>query len=119
LNGTARSKTVVLRYRIHLESRNLALGTINLRLGAVRRLVYEASDCGLLSSDLAAGKVFRRVIKNGTAWVDTLTEKAVWHVSTCGHVVGILIAVSIEQGIHFPNPPGVAAPGGVIFEAAP
>jgi hypothetical protein len=36
------SRTVVLRYRIHLESRNLAPGTINLRLGAVRRLAYEA-----------------------------------------------------------------------------
>src|SRR5438876_5513388 len=36
----------VLRYRIHLESRNLAPGTINLRLGAVRRLAYEAADCG-------------------------------------------------------------------------
>jgi len=53
------SKTVVLRYRIHLECRHLAPGTINLRLGAVRRLAYEASDCGLLSPDLAAG--IRRV----------------------------------------------------------
>src|SRR5215475_11559713 len=53
------SKTVVLRYRIHLESRHLAAGTVNLRLGAVRRLAYEASDCGLLSPDLAAG--IRRV----------------------------------------------------------
>jgi len=53
------SKSVVLRYRIHLESRHLAPGTINLRLGAVRRLAYEASDCGLLSPDLAAG--IRRV----------------------------------------------------------
>jgi integrase len=42
------SKTVVVRYRMHLESRHLAPGTINLRLGAVRRLAYEASDCGLL-----------------------------------------------------------------------
>jgi hypothetical protein len=50
---------VVLRYRTHLESRQLAPGTINLRLGAVRRLAYEAADCGLLSSDLAAG--IRRV----------------------------------------------------------
>src|SRR5437762_8962384 len=48
------SRTVVLRYRIHLESRNLAPGTINLRLGAVRRLAYEAADSGLLSRDLAA-----------------------------------------------------------------
>src|SRR5262249_43307186 len=41
------------------ESRQLAPGTINLRLGAVRRLAYEAADYGLLSSDLAAG--IRRV----------------------------------------------------------
>jgi hypothetical protein len=53
------SKTVVLRYRMHLESRHLAPGTINLRLGAVRRLAYEAADGGLLSADLAAG--IRRV----------------------------------------------------------
>src|ERR1700710_2889826 len=43
------SKTVVVRYRMHLESRKLELGTINLRLGAVRRLAYEAADCGLLT----------------------------------------------------------------------
>jgi integrase len=55
----ALNRTVVLRYRPHLESRQLAPGTINLRLGAVRRLAYEAADCGLLSADLAAG--IRRV----------------------------------------------------------
>src|SRR5258708_3925117 len=53
------NRTVVLRYRIHRESRKLAPGTINLRLGAVRRLAYEASDSGLLSADLAPG--IRRV----------------------------------------------------------
>jgi hypothetical protein len=41
------NRIVVLRYRSHLESRQLAPGTINLRLGAVRRLAYEAADCGL------------------------------------------------------------------------
>ena len=55
----ALNKTVVLRYRNFLEARLLAPGTINLRLGAVRRLAYEAADSGLLSSDLAAG--IRRV----------------------------------------------------------
>src|SRR3989442_1876731 len=55
----ALNRTVVLRYRSQLESRQLAPGTINLRLGAVRRLAYEAADCGLLSADLAAG--IRRV----------------------------------------------------------
>jgi site-specific recombinase XerD len=53
------NRIVVLRYRSHLESRQLAPGTINVRLGAVRRLAYEAADCGLLSADLAAG--IRRV----------------------------------------------------------
>jgi hypothetical protein len=53
------NRIVVPRYRSHLESRQLAPGTINLRLGAVRRLAYEAADCGLLSTDLAAG--IRRV----------------------------------------------------------
>ena len=53
------NRIVVLRYRSHLESRQLAPKTINLRLGAVRRLAYEAADCGLLSADLAAG--IRRV----------------------------------------------------------
>ena len=55
----ALNRTVVLRYRSYLEARQLAPGTINLRLGAVRRLAYEAADSGLLSSDLAAG--IRRV----------------------------------------------------------
>lgn len=49
------NKTVVTRYRISLEQRQYAPSTINLRLAAVRRLAYEASDCGLLSPDLAAG----------------------------------------------------------------
>jgi len=40
------SKTVVLRYRMHLESRNLAPGTVNLRLGAVRRLAYGQPTAG-------------------------------------------------------------------------
>src|SRR6201987_5012543 len=53
------NRTVVLRYRSHLESRQLAPGTVNLRLGAVRRLAYEAADCGLLSADSTAG--IRRV----------------------------------------------------------
>src|SRR6184192_646713 len=53
------NRTVVLRYRIHLEQRRLAPTTINLRLAAVRRVAYEAADSGLLSPELAAG--IRRV----------------------------------------------------------
>jgi integrase len=53
------NRTVVLRYRIHLEQRDYAPATINLRLAAVRRMAYEAADAGLLSPELAAG--IRRV----------------------------------------------------------
>lgn len=53
------NRTVVLRYRIHLEQRGYAPATINLRLAAVRRIAYEAADAGLLSPGLAAG--IRRV----------------------------------------------------------
>jgi site-specific recombinase XerD len=53
------NKAVVTRYRIHLEDQQLAPGTINVRLAAVRRLAYEAADTGLLSPELAAG--IRRV----------------------------------------------------------
>lgn len=76
------NKTVVLRYRIHLESRKLAPGTINLRLGAVRRLAYEASDCGLLSRDLAAGiRRVKGVKKLGVRLGNWLTAEQAKH---CG-----------------------------------
>src|SRR5215472_9186451 len=53
------NRTVVLRYQFFLEEKNLAPSTINVRLAAVRRLAYEASDTGILSPELAAG--IRRV----------------------------------------------------------
>src|SRR5947208_13543329 len=76
------NRTVVLRYRMHLESRNLAPGTINMRLAAVRRLAYEAADAGLLSPELAAG--IRRVkgtkklgIRLGN-WLSASEVRALW-----------------------------------------
>ena len=63
LSGTALrfalNRTVVLRFRLHLESLGLAAGTVNQRLAAVRRLAYEAADSGLLSPELVTG--IRRV----------------------------------------------------------
>ena len=76
------NRTVVLRYWIHLESRNLAPGTINVRLAAVRRLAYEAADAGLLSPELAAG--IRRVkglkklgVRLGN-WLSAKEARALW-----------------------------------------
>jgi site-specific recombinase XerD len=72
-----------LRYRSHLESRQLAPGTINLRLGAVRRLAYEAADSGLLSADSAAGiRRVKGVKKLGVRFGNWLTAEqghALWH----------------------------------------
>ena len=71
-----------MRYRSHLESRQLAPGTINLRLGAVRRLAYEAADCGLFSADLAAGiRRVKGVKKLGTRlgnWLTAEQGNALW-----------------------------------------
>jgi len=76
------NRIVVLRYRCHLESRQLAPGTINLRLGAVRRLAYEAADCGLLSADLAAGvRLVKGVKKLGMRlgnWLTAEQGHALW-----------------------------------------
>ena len=49
------NRIVVVRYRMYLESRHLAVNTINQQLAAVHRLAHEAADTGLLSPELAAG----------------------------------------------------------------
>ncbi len=81
------SKTVVVRYRMHLESRHLAPGTINLRLGAVRRLAYcRPKPCprclpfGTASSSNARRNypVVRKSIDPIRYW--GVTEKLIWHV---------------------------------------
>ena len=78
----ALNRIAVLRYRSHLESRQLAPGTVNLRLGAVRRLAYEAADCGLLSADLAAGiRRVKGVKKLGVRlgnWLTAEQGQALW-----------------------------------------
>jgi site-specific recombinase XerD len=86
------SKSVVTRYRIHLESRELAPGTINGRLAAVRRLAYEAADAGLLTPDLAAG--IRRVkgpknlgVRLGN-WLTTDQARALWQVPDANTLKG-------------------------------
>jgi integrase len=67
---------------MYLESRQVAPGTINLRLGAVRRLAYEAAECGLLSADLAAGiRRVKGVKKLGVRlgnWLTAEQRHALW-----------------------------------------
>ena len=102
------NRIVVLRYRSHLESRRLAPGTINLRLGAVRRLAYEAADCGLLSSDLAAG--IRRVKglkKNGVRMGNWLTAEqagSLWQSPDTARMKGkrdrALLALLLTSGLR-------------------
>src|SRR5437764_15128501 len=88
----ALNRTVVMRYRSYLELRQLAPDTINLRLGAVRRLAYEAADCGLLSADLAAG--IRRVkgVKNlGVRlgnWLTAEQGHALWQAPNAERLIG-------------------------------
>ena len=102
------SKTVVVRYRMHLESRQLAPGTINLRLGAVRRLACEAADCGLLSADLAAG--IRRVkgvkklgIRLGN-WLTPEQAKSLWQAPDNSRLRGkrdrALLAILVACGLR-------------------
>ena len=102
------SKTVVVRYRMHLESRGLAPGTINLRLGAVRRLAYEAADCGLLSADLAAGiRRVKGVKKLGVRlgnWLTVEQAQALWQAPDHKHLKGkrdqALLAVLLACGLR-------------------
>jgi len=102
------SRTVVVRYRMHLESRKLAPGTVNLRLGAVRRLAYEAADCGLLSPDLASGiRRVKGVKKLGVRlgnWLTAEQGEALWqspdHESLKGKRDRALLAVLLACGLR-------------------
>ena len=93
---------------MHLETRNLAPGTINLRLGAVRRLAYEAADCGLLSADLAAG--IRRVkglkklgVRLGN-WLTAEQGQALWQAPNHEQMKGkrdrALLALLLARGLR-------------------
>src|SRR6202043_2575051 len=86
------NRIVVMRYRSYLEARLLAPGTVNLRLGAVRRLAYEAADSGLLSSDLAAGirrvKGVRNLGMRLGNWLTVEQSLALWEAPDCKKLKG-------------------------------
>lgn len=102
------SKTVVVRYRMHLKSRKLAPGTINLRLGAVRRLASEAADCGLLSAGLAAElRRVKGVKKLGVRignWLTADQSQAPWQAPDQNRLKGkrhpALLAVLLACGLR-------------------
>ena len=102
------NKTVVTRYRIHLEDRLLAPGTINVRLAAVRRLAYEAADTGLLSPDLAAGiRRVKGVKKLGTRlgnWLTVEEARTLWQLPNVHTVKGkrdrAILAVLLGCGLR-------------------
>src|SRR4051795_12532472 len=102
------NRIIVLRYRSHLESRQLAPGTINLRLVAVRRLAYEAADCGLLSADLAAGvRRVKGVKKLGVRlgnWLTAEQGQALWQAPDQRQLKGkrdrALLAVLLACGLR-------------------
>jgi site-specific recombinase XerD len=102
------NRIVVLRYRAHLESRQLAPGTINLRLGAVRRLAYEAADCGLLSADLDAGiRRVKGVKKLGVRlgnWLTAEQGQALWRAPDSERLKGkrdrALLALLLACGLR-------------------
>ena len=104
----ALNRTVVLRYRGYLEARQLAPGTINLRLGAVRRLAYEAADSGLLSSDLAAGirrvKGVRNLGVRLGKWLNAEQSLAHWQAPNSKDLMGkrdrALLAVLLACGLR-------------------
>lgn len=102
------NKTVVTRYRIHLEDKLLAPGTVNVRLAAVRRLAYEAADTGLLSPELAAG--IRRVkgckklgIRLGN-WLTVEEARALWQIPSAHSLKGkrdrAILAVLLGCGLR-------------------
>src|SRR6516162_9756657 len=53
------NRTVVVRYRSHLEGLHLSAATINLQLSAIRRLADESAESGWLTPELSIG--IRRV----------------------------------------------------------
>src|ERR1700731_2069869 len=102
------NRIVVLRYRSHLVSRLLLAKTINLRLGAVRRLAHQAADCGLLSADLAAGiRRVKGVKKLGVRlgnWLTTEQSNALWQAPDHQRLKGkrdrALLALLLAYGLR-------------------
>jgi site-specific recombinase XerD len=115
------NKTVVTRYRISLEQANYASSTINLRLAAVRRVAYEAADCGLLSPDLAAGirrvKGVRKLGMQIANWLTAAQVKGLLGIFDQASLRGkrdyAMVAVLLGCGLRRAEVAGLAVEGGL------
>ena len=82
-SGAPLSKAVVNAYKAHLEAAGLSASTINARLSALRKLVAEAADNGLIPLELAAGiarvrGVGQRGVRLGN-WLDRRQAERLIH----------------------------------------
>ncbi len=102
------NETVVTRYRIYLEARQLAPGTINVRLAAVRRLAYEAADSGLLTPELAAGihrvKGAKKLGVRLGNWLTAEEARALWQLPNTDTLKGkrdrAILAILLACGLR-------------------
>lgn len=102
------NKVVVTRYRIFLENRQLAAGTINGRLAAVRWRAYEAADAGLLSPELAAGirrvKGARKLAVRLGNWLTAEEARRLWQSPPAETLKGkrdrAILAVLLGRGLR-------------------
>jgi len=104
------NKLVVTRYRMHLESRGLAPGTVNLRLAAIRRLASEGADSGLLSPEQAAGvrrvKGAKKLGARVGNWLAADDARALWELPDTKTLKGkrdrailsVLLACGLRRG---------------------
>lgn len=102
------SKAVVNAYKAHIEAAGLSASTINVRLSAVRKLIAEAADNGLISPELAAGiarvrGVGRRGVRLGN-WLDRRQAERLIRAPDCSTLAGkrdhALFAVLIGCGLR-------------------
>ena len=102
------NKVVVTRFRIALEDRGLAAGTINGWPAAVRRLANEAADAGLLSPELAAGiRRLKGVKKLGVRlgnWLTAEEARRLWQAPDANTLKGkrdrAILAVLLGCGLR-------------------
>jgi len=102
------SKAVVNAYKAHLEATGLAAATINVRLSAIRKLIAEAADNGLIAPELAAGiarvrGVSRRGVRLGN-WLDRRQAERLIQAPNVAKLAGkrdrALLAVLIGCGLR-------------------